>query len=610
MANVTVETYRPTEDEPYMNPRQTEYFRKKLLRWREDILRGSGTTLQQLKEEDTRLPDQSDWASAEIQRSYELRTRDRERKLLTRSTRRCGVSRTAATATARRRSRSASGASRHARSRLSASRRRSGTSAASACSAKSSARERRRGSAGMAGARQFCRQRRPVRAGRPERRDVHSLARRCVKRRRHDAGQPSPVPDPPAQATQAAAPDAAAASFLAALFAAGTGQPAPAPAPPRLRQAPMRPLAAGSQPQEPPAPWPRSPPRPRLESSRIRAAARPGQRRANPPETARARAPADAATGRPPETERDRPVRRPRVGDRSSHGAPPATPAASPTPASSAPEAVLAAAQPIADLARRGALRDQVLPAARDRKPQAGADHAAPARHDAAPDPPAGPPAPAPPRPRPAASARLPRCPHRARRGPTTPTSRRRPTLSAPDASVSAAPVASPPPSAPAAHAPPPSAAPAPDPVASLPQATLATLPGRIVAAVAQQREHVTVQLDPADLGRVDVALRVDGVGTPATRASPSSGPRRCSCSRATCAVSSRRWPGAASSSQRRPQLRPAPRGRGSQGTTGGGEGHRPRGVGSAATAPRPAGPRARVRAGATACSTLACSLT
>ena len=82
MANVTVETYRPTEDEPYMNPRQTEYFRKKLLRWREDILRGSGTTLQQLKEEDTRLPDQSDWASAEIQRSYELRTRDRERKLL------------------------------------------------------------------------------------------------------------------------------------------------------------------------------------------------------------------------------------------------------------------------------------------------------------------------------------------------------------------------------------------------------------------------------------------------------------------------------------------------------------------------------------------------
>ncbi len=45
------------------------YFRTKLLRWREDILRGSGQTLAQLKQEDTRLPDQSDWASAEIQRS-------------------------------------------------------------------------------------------------------------------------------------------------------------------------------------------------------------------------------------------------------------------------------------------------------------------------------------------------------------------------------------------------------------------------------------------------------------------------------------------------------------------------------------------------------------
>ena len=82
MADTINEDYRPTEDEPYMNPRQTEYFRRKLMRWREEILRGSGLTLRQLKEEDTRLPDQSDWASAEIQRGYELRTRDRERKLL------------------------------------------------------------------------------------------------------------------------------------------------------------------------------------------------------------------------------------------------------------------------------------------------------------------------------------------------------------------------------------------------------------------------------------------------------------------------------------------------------------------------------------------------
>src|SRR3954465_15100069 len=82
MAEALIDGYRPTEDEPYMNARQTEYFRRKLLAWREEILRGSGLTLQQLKEEDTRLPDQSDWASAEITRSYELRTRDRERKLL------------------------------------------------------------------------------------------------------------------------------------------------------------------------------------------------------------------------------------------------------------------------------------------------------------------------------------------------------------------------------------------------------------------------------------------------------------------------------------------------------------------------------------------------
>jgi len=82
MADTSNEDYRPTEDEPYMNPRQTEYFRRKLMRWREEILRGSGLTLRQLKEEDTRLPDQSDWASAEIQRAFELRTRDRERKLL------------------------------------------------------------------------------------------------------------------------------------------------------------------------------------------------------------------------------------------------------------------------------------------------------------------------------------------------------------------------------------------------------------------------------------------------------------------------------------------------------------------------------------------------
>jgi DnaK suppressor protein len=82
MAHDLPEGYRPSEDEPYMNPRQIEYFRRKLLRWREEILSGSGSTLRQLQEEENRLADQSDWASAEIQRAFELRTRDRERKLL------------------------------------------------------------------------------------------------------------------------------------------------------------------------------------------------------------------------------------------------------------------------------------------------------------------------------------------------------------------------------------------------------------------------------------------------------------------------------------------------------------------------------------------------
>lgn len=82
MADIIPEDYRPSEDEPYMNPRQAEYFRLKLLRWRDDILSGSGSTLRQLQEEENRLADQSDWASAEVQRSFELRTRDRERKLL------------------------------------------------------------------------------------------------------------------------------------------------------------------------------------------------------------------------------------------------------------------------------------------------------------------------------------------------------------------------------------------------------------------------------------------------------------------------------------------------------------------------------------------------
>lgn len=82
MADPTAQTYRPTEDEPYMNKNQQEYFRSKLFSWREEILRGSNETLRQLKEEDNRVADMSDWASFETERNFQLRARDRERKLL------------------------------------------------------------------------------------------------------------------------------------------------------------------------------------------------------------------------------------------------------------------------------------------------------------------------------------------------------------------------------------------------------------------------------------------------------------------------------------------------------------------------------------------------
>ena len=82
MSDLINDSYRPTEDEPYMNEAQREYFRRKLMHWREEILRGSNETLRQLKEEDSRLADMSDWASFETERNFQLRARDRERKLL------------------------------------------------------------------------------------------------------------------------------------------------------------------------------------------------------------------------------------------------------------------------------------------------------------------------------------------------------------------------------------------------------------------------------------------------------------------------------------------------------------------------------------------------
>lgn len=74
--------YRPTDDEPFMNPRQREYFRQKLERWKDEILRESRETLENLQEESQNHPDMADRASSESDRALELRTRDRQRKLI------------------------------------------------------------------------------------------------------------------------------------------------------------------------------------------------------------------------------------------------------------------------------------------------------------------------------------------------------------------------------------------------------------------------------------------------------------------------------------------------------------------------------------------------
>ena len=82
-ASVLVEEkYRPTEDEPFMNDRQLEYFRQKLLAWKEDILRESRETIGNLQTETENHPDLVDRASSEADRALELRTRDRQRKLI------------------------------------------------------------------------------------------------------------------------------------------------------------------------------------------------------------------------------------------------------------------------------------------------------------------------------------------------------------------------------------------------------------------------------------------------------------------------------------------------------------------------------------------------
>lgn len=74
--------YEPDEKEEFMNLRQQEFFRQKLLKWREDVLKESDETLMVLREESLQESDMNDRASLETDRSIELRTRDRQRKLL------------------------------------------------------------------------------------------------------------------------------------------------------------------------------------------------------------------------------------------------------------------------------------------------------------------------------------------------------------------------------------------------------------------------------------------------------------------------------------------------------------------------------------------------
>lgn len=74
--------YRPSADEPYMNPQQLEYFRRKLEAWREELIQESEQTLEHLRTENWQEPDPNDRATHESEATLELRTRDRYRKLI------------------------------------------------------------------------------------------------------------------------------------------------------------------------------------------------------------------------------------------------------------------------------------------------------------------------------------------------------------------------------------------------------------------------------------------------------------------------------------------------------------------------------------------------
>ena len=74
--------YRPTKKEKFMNAKMKEYFRRKLENWKSELLKESSQTLNNLQTENEAKPDMTDRASEEIDRTFELRTRDRERKLI------------------------------------------------------------------------------------------------------------------------------------------------------------------------------------------------------------------------------------------------------------------------------------------------------------------------------------------------------------------------------------------------------------------------------------------------------------------------------------------------------------------------------------------------
>ncbi|MEQ9674831.1 MAG: RNA polymerase-binding protein DksA [Roseovarius indicus] len=76
------EDYSPAEDEPFMNERQLEYFRRKLIQWKSELLEDSRDTIEGLQDSTRAIPDVADRASEETDRALELRTRDRQRKLV------------------------------------------------------------------------------------------------------------------------------------------------------------------------------------------------------------------------------------------------------------------------------------------------------------------------------------------------------------------------------------------------------------------------------------------------------------------------------------------------------------------------------------------------